>query len=363
MEIKEYKCPNCSGAVQFDTSVQKMKCPYCDTEFEIESFLEYQKELETPERDNFELDTGKVSTELSEADIGDLTTGSCPSCGAELIGDENTIATVCPCCGNTQIVKQRVTGMLKPEFVLPFQLDKKQATEKLKEFYKEKKLLPDLFKEENRINSIQGLYVPFWLFDANAKGHVIYKATRTSGWSDKNYIYSKTDFYSVTRDGSLDFEKVPVDGSEKMDDDFMDAIEPFDYSRMKDFMPMYLSGFLAEKYDVGIDASKERAFTKMKQSFEDQCRKTVSGYATVIKESSSVNVENGKVSYALFPVWVLNTKYKGTNYQFMMNGQSGKFIGTLPIDKNKAIACFCKYTIGFGIVLTAVIQLLRIFLP
>ena len=360
MDIKEYKCPNCSGAVKFDSSTQKMKCPYCETEFEVEALAEYQKAIAEPEQDQMQLDTSEAGSEWEN--IGDLSTGCCPSCGAELIGDANTIATVCPCCGNTQIVQQRVKGLLKPDYVIPFQLEKKSAVEALKEFYKKKKLLPNYFKEENRVNSIQGLYVPFWLYDAKSQGNVTYKATRVTRWSSGSYDYTKTDFYSVYREGGLDFEKIPVDASEKMNDDYMDSIEPFDYAQLKDFMSAYLSGYIAEKYDVSIDDSKERAIKRIKNSFESQFAKTAKGYTTLVKERAVVNVEKGKVAYSLFPVWVVNTKYKNESYQFMMNGQSGRIVGKLPVDKGKARGYRFLFMLTFGAAFTLIIELLRMFL-
>jgi len=362
MEIKEYKCPNCNGAVKFDSSSQNMKCPYCDSEFVIESLVEYQKELAAPEKDRFDVDTSKAAAPWKDEDLGDLSTGSCPSCGAELIGDTNTIATVCPCCGNTQILQQRVKGLLKPDYVLPFQLEKKAAVEALKNFYQGKRLLPNFFKQENQINNIQGLYVPFWLFDAKSNGQINFRATRNKAWSDRNYNYTKTDHYSIFREGSLDFEKIPVDGSVRMNDDYMDAIEPFDYSKLKGFLPDYLSGYIAEKYDVDTEASKERAFKRIKKSLESQFANSVQGYSSVRTERSTVNVVKGNVSYSLFPVWILNTKYKNENHQFIMNGQSGLLAGKLPVDKGKAFRYRFLFTAGIGAVLTTIIQLLRIFL-
>jgi len=360
MDIKEYKCPNCSGAVKFDSSTQKMKCPYCDTEFEIAALADYQKQIAAPEKDRMELDAGKAEA-WESADLVDLSTGSCPSCGAELVGDKNTIATVCPCCGNTQIVQKRVQGLLKPEYVLPFQLEKKAAVEALKQFYKGKRLLPDLFTKENRINEMQGLYVPFWLYDAISQGSVTYKATKVKTWSDNDNNYTKTDYYSVVREGSLGFEKVPVGGSEKMNNDYMDAIEPFDYTKMKDFQTAYLSGYLAEKYDVDAEASKGRAIKRIKNSLESSFAQSVQGYTSVSAERSSVNVEKGKVSYSLFPVWILNTKYQKENFQFIMNAQSGLIVGKLPVDKGKAMKYRLLFTVGFGALFTLIIQLLRIF--
>jgi predicted RNA-binding Zn-ribbon protein involved in translation (DUF1610 family) len=362
MEIKEYKCPNCGGAVKFDSATQKMKCPFCDTEFELAALEEYQKELAAPVKDNLAWDEARAGKTWGSNELDDLTTGSCPSCGAELIGDKNTVAMVCPNCGNAQIVPRRLEGMLKPNYVIPFKLEKKSATEALKNFYQGKRLLPDFFKEDNHINNIQGVYLPFWLFDATAQGHIRYKATRTSSWSDTNYNYTKTDHYAVIRDGSMGFEKIPVDGSEKMDDAYMDAIEPFDYSQIKDFETAFLAGYIAEKYDVDAGKCKERAGLRIKTSIEAEFSRTVTGYSSVRMESSQVNIQDGKVHYALFPVWILNTKYKKENYLFLMNGQSGLLAGRLPVDPGKVWKYLFMIGGIIGLSFTLIIQALRIFL-
>ena len=360
MDIQEYKCPNCGREIKFDTSSQNLKCPFCDTEFEIEALIEFQKEMSMPETDQIDLKTGKAAA-WDESDLGDLSTGCCPSCGAELIGDNNTIATVCPCCGNTQIISQRVKGLLKPEYVIPFQLEKQTAVDALKKFYHKKRLLPNHFKEENQINNIQGLYVPFWLFDLRARGHITYKATKVRFWSDSSYNYTQTSFFSVIRDGNMDFEKIPVDGSEKMDDNYMDAIEPFDYTKLKNFHSAYLSGYLAEKYDVDANACKDRAVKRIKNSMESEFKRSVTGYTTVIKEHSTVSVTDGNASYSLIPVWVINTKYKNKIYQFIMNGQSGLIVGKLPVDKGKFMKYLLIFMGSFGLAFTLIIQLLRLF--
>jgi predicted RNA-binding Zn-ribbon protein involved in translation (DUF1610 family) len=323
MDIKEYKCPNCGGSVKFDSSSQKMKCLYCDAEFSEHSMY------------NFDWGKEKARETLKESELDDLSTGVCPSCAAELLGDKNTVAMVCPCCGNAQIVSQRLSGFLKPDYLIPFKQDKKVAMEALRKFSKGKRLLPDFFTEDNHINNIQGLYVPFWLFDAHADGHICYKATKEKKRKDSSFIYTETSFYSIVRDGNVSFEKIPVDGSEKMDDAYMDAIEPFDYKQLKEFNTSFLAGYVAEKYDVGAEKSKERAEKRIKASVESEFARSVSGYNSVEIESSLVNVKGNKPSYALFPVWVLNTKYKEKNYLFMMNGESGKLVGKLPIDSRK----------------------------
>ena len=213
------------------------------------------------------------------------------------------------------------SGALKPDYVLPFKLDKKAAKEALKKHYMGKKLLPKIFKEQNHIEEVKGVYVPFWLFDADADAHIRYKATRIRNWSDSQYNYSETSYFAVIRNGSLAFERVPVDGSSKIDDTLMESIEPFDFSEAVDFQTAYLAGYLADKYDVDSEASIGRANERIKKSTEEAFASTVVGYSSVVPMASNISLANGKAKYALYPVWFLTTSWNGEKYTFAMNGQ------------------------------------------
>ena len=97
-------------------------------------------------------------------------------------------------------------GALRPDYVIPFKLDKKAAKAALMKHYGGKRLLPKVFKDQNHIDEVKGVYVPFWLFDADADAHVRYKATRVRSWSDSNYNYTETSHYAVIRGGNIGFE-------------------------------------------------------------------------------------------------------------------------------------------------------------
>ena len=137
----------------------------------------------------------------------------------------------------------------------------------------------------------------------------------------------------MVRGGSIGFERVPVDGSSKIDDTLMESLEPYNFADAVDFQTAYLAGYLADKYDVDADASINRANERIKKSTEDAFRSTVDGYTSVIPESTNVQLQNGKAKYALYPVWLLNTTWNGQKYTFAMNGQTGKLVGDLPMDK------------------------------
>ena len=331
-EVREYKCPCCDGGIEFDAKLQKLKCPYCGTEFDVETLSQYDGELQSDRSDDMVWETAP-GLEWQEEEVKGLKAYICNSCGGEIVGDETMAATSCPYCGDPVVVMKQFSGDLKPDYVIPFKTTKNDAIAALKKHYHGKKLMPKIFKDQNHIEEIKGIYVPFWLFDTDADAHMRYKATRTRFWSDSNYNYTETSYYSVIRGGEIRFEKVPVDGSSKLDDTLMESLEPFNFGEAVDFKTAYLAGYLADKYDVDAEQSVERANARIKKSTEDAFYKTVTGYSTVVTEASGVKFNNGKANYALYPVWILTTKWKDKVYTFAMNGQTGRFAGDLPMDK------------------------------
>ena len=325
-----------------------MKCPYCDSEFDIATLESYNEVLKEEQGDNLEWDS-TAGSEWQDGETDGLKIYCCNSCGGEIVADDTTGATECPFCGNPVIMTGQFAGALKPDLVIPFKLDKKAAMDALKKHYKGKILLPKVFKDENRIHEVKGLYVPFWLFDADANGFVRYNATKVRHWSDSNYNYTETRHYKVIRAGELGFENVPVDGSTKMEDTLMESIEPFDLSDGVDFHTAYLSGFFADKYDVDAKSSTERVNERIRNSTEQAFASTVIGYTTVLPVSTNIRLNHGRARYALDPVWVLNTKWNDKNYTFAMNGQTGKIVGDLPMD----LSLFFKWLFGIAGVVSA----------
>ena len=330
--LQQYKCPCCDGAIEFDSALQKMKCPYCDTEFETETLKSFDETLKNAPQEDMSWDTA-AGAQWTEGEADPLRVYVCNTCGGEIVADETTGATECPFCGNPVIMMGQFAGQLRPDLVIPFKVDKKAAMAALENHYKGKVLLPKVFKDQNHIKEVKGLYVPVWLFDADADAYVRYKASRTRHWSDSQYNYTETSHYMVTRGGGIGFADVPVDGSTKMDDTLMESIEPFRIQEAVDFQTAYLSGYLADKYDVDAEASIARANERIKRSTEDAFASTVVGYHSVIPVSSNIRLENGRAKYALYPVWILNTQWNGEKFTFAVNGQTGKIAGNLPMDK------------------------------
>lgn len=339
-ELIEYKCPCCAGKLEFNSGTQNMKCPFCESEFDVETVQKYNEELAAASAANGQLEAS-ASGEWASGETNGMNVYHCQSCGAEIIADATTGASSCPYCDAPIVMSGTFSGNLKPDYIIPFKLDKKAAKNAYNKHLDGKKLLPKVFREENHIDEIKGVYVPVWLFDADADASMRYKAIKKKRWSDSSYNYVESSYYSVARAGSLSFENVPVDGSSKMPDDLMESIEPFDFKDAVEFKTAYLSGYLADKYDVSDKDSLPRANDRMKKSVSETFRQTVKNYDTVNTEVENINLQNGKVKYVLYPVWILNTTWQGNKYTFAMNGQTGRMVGNLPADKNTAIKYFC----------------------
>ena len=381
-QVTNYQCPACTGPLHYSAKSGKLECDYCGSSFDVAEIeaLYARKEAEAAaakQAADAKAEAAQAAkAEAAEAaaasggwDTSDLSRDwgaeadglrvySCPSCGAELICDQSTAATACPYCGNPAIVPGQFSGALRPDSILPFRLSKDDAVQALRAHYKGKPFLPRSFTSANHIEQIQGVYVPFWLFDGGAEGAASYRASNTNVFETGDYEITETRHYHVVRAGSLAFEKIPVDASSKMPDDHMDSIEPFDYAQLRPFSTAYLPGYLADKYDVTIDDSRDRADTRCRETLAQALRDTVTGYGACVTEREDIALRRGKVHYALLPVWMLSTKWNGQDFLFAMNGQTGKLVGDLPTDRGRFWGMFAAIAAPLTVALTAILQFL-----
>lgn len=381
-QVTNYQCPACTGPLHYSAKSGKLACDYCGSSFDVAEIeaLYARKEAEAAaakQAADAKAEAAQAAkAEAAEAaaasggwDTSDLSRDwgaeadglrvySCPSCGAELICDQSTAATACPYCGNPAIVPGQFSGALRPDYILPFRLSKDDAVQALRAHYKGKPFLPRSFTSANHIEQIQGVYVPFWLFDGGAEGAASYRASNTNVFETGDYEITETRHYHVVRAGSLAFEKIPVDASSKMPDDHMDSIEPFDYAQLRPFSTAYLPGYLADKYDVTIDDSRDRADTRCRETLAQALRDTVTGYGACVTEREDLALRRGKVHYALLPVWMLSTKWRGQDFLFAMNGQTGKLVGDLPTDRGRFWGMFAAIAAPLTVALTAILQFL-----
>lgn len=319
-----YKCQNCGGNVIYDPQRGKMYCPHCDG-----------------------ID--------SESPVNSSGITHCANCGAPIEIGPYTSAGRCAHCGSYIIFEERVGGEYTPHLILPFKVSRKDAEQALKKEFGKRIFAPAGFLSRASLEKMEGLYVPFFMYDYHADYIWSGRATRVRTWTSGDTEYTETKTFHIERDMDIDFSKIPVDASLAMDDATMDLMEPYDYRALEQFQMKYMSGFYGEMYNMGSNELEPRARAKAQSDSEELMMQSISGYTTVVPEHKNLQLQNQGTDYALLPVWVYTYRYGDDFYKFYVNGQTGKIIGKAPVSKAKA----CGYAASvFGFV-TLILQLIR----
>ena len=335
-DLKKYKCAACGGLLKFSSQKQKLVCTYCKEEFDVRDyeFGSDAKSRSTANKIEWDYKTRMFSTYV------------CKNCGGEAFGDESMASTKCPFCNYPIVISERISGFLEPDIIIPFKKNKTIAMDMYREHIKKYKYASDEFKDENHINEIVGVYIPFWTYDADV--HATLKSTHGTGDNKECESIYELD---------VSFKNVPADASKKFDNDLMDSIEPYDFEEAVPFSPAYMAGYLAQKFDVDEYLCHLRADEKIEQTTTKLMNNALIKYK--IGENNILDWEKTSYSnkYALLPVWILNTTWQNENYIFAMNGQTGKMIGDLPADKKKLSRYFWMPIIIFWAVCITIMLL------
>ena len=327
-QITNYQCPACTGPLHFMGGSGRLECEYCGSTYSVAEVEALYADKEA---------AAAAAAESRNADWNEeaVRAYSCPSCGAELLCEATTAATSCPYCGNPTVVPGQFAGARRPDCILPFRLDKEAAVRALKGHCRKNPFLPRAFTSQQHLEEVKGVYVHFWLYAAHVVASGTFRAENVSVREEGDYRVSTIMQYEAERSGSVSFTNVPADGSKKMPDDYMDSIEPFDYSDLKPFSTAYLPGFLADRYDMAAAGCRNRAARRCKTPAAGLLEADVTGYTAVHRENLQTTVRPDGVRGALLPVWLLSTRWNRKTWLFAMNGQTGKFVGELPVSNGK----------------------------
>lgn len=340
-----YKCPECGAAMVFNSDAQQLVCPYCSAAYNVDEYMQrfgggaqnnVSGEDEQQEAAGYE----EQQSRIDYAKQHNMKKYHCTSCGAELVSDEFTSATICGFCGNPTLVCERLNGEFSPSLIIPFKLNKEAATDAFVKWARKGLLTPGDFHSSSTIEKLSGIYVPFWFYDVHADNRMHGTGLRVRREDHANYYYTITDFYDVARDIDADFIRVPADASEKMNDGDMDKLEPFDYSELRKFEMPYLSGYLSERYNYTAEDMRSRVFLRTNRYITDATTETLAGYTSIEGRSDMPSSRVFHEEYALLPVWMLNYHYKDQDYTFLMNGQTGRIVATRPISSLRTVVSF-----------------------
>ena len=376
-----YKCPSCGGPLHFDSASGKLKCDYCLSSYTPDEISKmYSDEYNDADKNqNVEYDQqaqagvmshkedeitvgGKWDSSTIPADWGEdsanMVAYTCPSCGGEVLAEASTAATSCPYCGNPTIIPSQLSGQMRPQYIIPFRLDQNAAMEAYRKYCRKKILLPKTFSTNSTVEKLRGIYIPFWLFDSHVSGDYSFLGSISTSNREGDYIVTRTREFSIRRSLEVDFGGIPTDASRNMPDDLMDSLEPFDYSQMKPFATSYLPGYLADRSDVSIEESSDRAKNRAVASAQNIVHRDAQKgpYTSVLPYGSRVSFEKGEVHYALLPAYILKVAWNGKNYLYAMNGQTGKFVGDLPVARGRFFGLFAGISGALFVVFYLIVQ-------
>lgn len=334
---KIYHCPNCGAALEYSADRHMLHCSHCGTEMTVEAYQKYEEQQR-----NSEADTENQEREEQNAYAGqeqaakergqmNMKIYHCSSCGAILETDTTTAATRCAYCGNPTLIEDRIEGRYRPDLIIPFSISKEKAMEAYEQWTGKGPLTPRELRGKTVTDRMTGIYIPFWIYDFHADGRITANATRTRVVPRHNGEDVYTDHFLVVRELGSDFRGIPADGSSKMDDTVMDKLEPFNMQGIKQFAPEYLSGFLAERYDLTDENVVSRAKQRASDYIISMTMSTIAGYNSVVPLDRDVRLTPLGCRYALFPVWMMNCTYRGKPFTFVMNGQTGRIVADRPI--------------------------------
>lgn len=342
--------------MEFDAKTGMMKCQGCGKTVKAEELAADNKET----ADEFFGDYEKFQEETNYHTFAgeDVHQYICKNCGAVVMTEKDTTATRCEFCGSPVVLGDRLSGELSPTNVIPFKITKQEAQEAFRTWCGRGWLIKKEFKEANRLKSLTGMYVPYWLFDVQSQGEVHAHCTRDHTYEQGDYIITETWHYDVFRKVDIAYQRVPADASEKMDDAMMDKLEPFSYRELKKFQTPYLAGYLAEKYNYTDKELFPRVQKRVRGYTKSYIRSTIHGYTTTQMVHENLWERKKKAEYTLFPVWMFCYDYQNCTHNFYMNGQTGKIVGKPPLSKGKIALTFFGLTAISEVLLTLLLMML-----
>ena len=301
-----FRCKNCGANAIYSPEKGTMYCPYCDS-----------------------LD----SEELAPSEG----MGNCINCGGELEAGDHNSAVKCSHCGSYVIFEERTSGEYQPHTIMPFKISKDNAKELIRKEFGKKAFLPTGFLSEAKMSEMEGHYVPFFMYDYECNYKLSAKGTKIRTWRVGNTEYTETSIYDIYRDMDVNFDKIPADASIEMNDEKMDLMEPYDYKALEEFKAKYMSGFLAEKYNMPAEELEPRANRKAQADAQALMTTSIKGYASVTDKVPNLKMNLRSTDYTLLPVWKYSFFYKNKEYPFFINGQTGKMVGNAPFAIEKVV--------------------------
>ena len=298
-DVTEYKCPSCGAPMQFDINKKHMVCTFCSNSYDLEYIRSHFNEVTDKKLSDF--DWVERTKYVWEPDmLEQLAEYTCSSCGGNIITKNTSASARCPFCNHEVVISSNFSGDLRPDKVIPFERKAEEFAEKYRQNIASAGYAPKAFTDPSVTDNIIGCYIPIWLYSCNCD--------------------------SSTKSSSVNFKitDYPILGTDIKKDIFY-SVAPFRYDKAETFTESCLTGFYASRYSIGAEHAMEFTDAEVKKVCSTRTAVLIDGdYIPSTSKEKSV-ITNKKLFYYLVPIWFLNVSYKGKDYTFAMNGQTGEF--------------------------------------
>lgn len=322
------ECPGCGGNLRFDIASAKLKCTHCDSLY-----------------DPYAFDNKTNDADLSQYEV---TVYTCPQCGGELYSTDTDATAFCSFCGASNILMNRVSKELRPDFIIPFKITKEDCKTAYQKLAKKSLFLPSELKDAKHIDGFRGIYMPYWSYNRDQKGHLEIEGEKTHRKGD--YIYH--DHYNLSGELDAYYHGVTYDASSTFDDALSAGIAPYNIKEKVEFTPAYLSGFYADTADVSEDTYAEEATKFAKKNTLEKLKKSFAAYQIDDKNMEAIASSGESVERTMFPVWFMSYRNKDRVAYAVVNGQTGKVAADLPIDEKKYLLASALLAVPLFLILS-----------
>jgi len=327
-----FPCAGCGADYRYDPGADRLICDHCGDVAGIETGSPWQGGIR-------ELDfAAGLRDQLPAQEMEETRVTACTSCGAQVELGADTHATECPFCASPVVTDTGTHRHVKPRALLPFSLDEAAARKAMTDWLGRLWFAPNGLQDYARKGRrMQGIYVPYWTFDADTKSQyrgergTVYYETRTvtRDGKRKQIQVAKVRWRAVSGRVSRFFDDVLVLASHSLPKRYTDALEPWDLSALVPYAPEYLAGFRAEGYSVDLEEGFTQARTRMDAIIARDVRFDIGGDRQRI-HAIDTEVSDVTFKHILLPVWLAAYRFRGRSYRFVVNARTGRVRGERP---------------------------------
>ncbi|MCR5252073.1 MAG: hypothetical protein K6E50_15870 [Lachnospiraceae bacterium] len=315
-------CPECGGELFFDIKSQSLLCPYCSGKKAPGRFSDFG-----PAADEATARSGK-NDEIS------VTLYSCPQCGGSIYSTEQSINGFCSYCGSYVMLESRMAKMKYPKYVAPFRIDKEHCKQLYLDHVKRALLAPKELKDPEYLDRFRGIYISYWGYDVSLNGYLALEGERPGYAGGTEKVRCKGWLHAV-------YTGAFFDASSSFEDHFSEQIAPFDHNALVEFTPAYLTGFYADLPDLDDSVYEDNAIFIAKERVLSSSRLQKAFPSVHFSEAQkelfrpTIDAHCSETYTTLFPVWFLSYRNKDRVAYAVINGQNGRMVSDLPVDRKK----------------------------